>query len=72
MALLNAVVAVAPEYVYPLARINPQEKVSIVLHGETSEVSSQRAHIDPQPTHRQIEVVSGLKRKTISVAISDP
>ncbi|WP_421910476.1 hypothetical protein [Marinobacter sp.] len=66
------VVAVAPEYVYPLAHINPQEKVSIVLHGETSEVSSQRAHIDPQPTHRQIEVVSGLKRKTISVAISDP
>jgi hypothetical protein len=68
---VSLVVAVAPEYVYPLAHISPKESVSIVLHGEESQVTERRAEIDPLPTHRQIEVVSGLKRKIISVAISN-
>ncbi|MBQ0812709.1 MAG: hypothetical protein KBT82_00740 [Marinobacter sp.] len=66
---VSMVVAVAPEYIYPLAHISPQDNVSIVLHGENTKTTQSRAHIDPRPTHRQIEVVSGLKRKTFSVAI---
>lgn len=64
----SMVVAVAPEYVYPLAHLSASDNVSIVLHGE-AQTLQQRAHLEPKPTHRQVEVVSGLHRKIISVAI---
>lgn len=65
----SLVVAVAPEYIYPLASIGQNDNVSIVLHGAYDEQADNRPTIDPRPTQRQVEVVSGLSRKMVSVAI---
>ncbi|MBS7663995.1 hypothetical protein I0D00_18890 [Pseudomonas lalucatii] len=60
------VIAIAPEEVYPLASIGPREKVTIVLHG-AGEADPDRQRIEPQPTHRQVELLSGLKRRSVTV-----
>ncbi|WP_148862808.1 hypothetical protein [Marinobacter fonticola] len=65
----SLVVAVAPQYVYPLASIHHQESVSIVLHGAIAGSSGQRATIDPRPTQRHVEVMTGVQRRLIPVAI---
>ena len=56
------VLAVLPNDVYPLAGIGSNEEVTIVLHGEAELVKGELLKIAPSATHRQIEIVSGLKR----------
>ncbi len=56
------VLAVLPDHIYPLAGIGPNEEVTIVLHGETEVTEGKLLNISPAPTHRQVEVVSGLER----------
>lgn len=63
----SLVIAVEPEEVYPLASIGANEIVSIVLHGKHKE--HDRESIVPDPTHRTIELLTGLKKRTISVGI---
>ncbi|UTW08473.1 hypothetical protein [Pseudomonas benzenivorans] len=62
------VIAIAPEEVYPLASIGPREKVTIVLHG-AGDAEAERQRIEPQPTHRQVELLSGLKRRNVTVEL---
>lgn len=62
------VIAITPEEVYPLASIGPREKVTIVLHGAGA-ADPERQPIEPQPTHRQVELVSGLKRRSVTVEL---
>nr|WP_067286590.1 hypothetical protein [Marinobacterium profundum] len=65
----SLVVAVSPDEVYPLASISPQEVVSLVLHGSKSVALGEHLSINPQPTHRSIEIVNGLKRKSVNVRL---
>jgi hypothetical protein len=62
------VIAVGPEEVYPLASISPREKVTIVLHS-AGDADPERQRIEPQPTHRQVELLSGLKRRRVTVEL---
>ncbi|AOE83786.1 hypothetical protein [Pseudomonas sp. TCU-HL1] len=62
------VIAIAPEEVYPLASIAPREKVTIVLHS-AGDAGPDRQRIEPQPTHRQVELLSGLKRRNVTVEL---
>lgn len=64
---VSLVIAVEPDEVYPLASITANEVVSIVLHGKEGEHN--RASIEPRPTHRTIELLTGLKRRNIRVGI---
>jgi len=63
------VLAVRPEDVYPLAGIGDSERVSVVLHGETELQKGKLLDIKPDPTHRKVEMVDGLERKTIYVQL---
>ncbi|UTW12044.1 SAF domain-containing protein [Marinobacterium rhizophilum] len=65
----SLVVAVAPQDVYPLASISEREKVSLVLHGSNAAALDSPLSISPQPTHRQVEIVNGLSRKTVHVRL---
>lgn len=65
----SLVVAVHPADVYPLASIAMGEVISLVLHGAEMVENRERPSISPQPTHRQIEVFKGLKRKTVHVRL---
>ncbi|MDC0662275.1 hypothetical protein [Marinobacter sp. SS21] len=65
----SLVVALAPQFVYPLASLGPQDKVSIVLHGTSARQADERPRIEPPPTQRLVEVVTGLERKLIPVKI---
>ncbi|WP_416397236.1 hypothetical protein [Allohahella sp. A8] len=69
----SMVVAIAPEYVYPLASIRSSDVVSIVLHGSghSSSDSDSRVSIEPAPTHRNIEIVAGLIRRQVAVPMND-
>lgn len=61
------VIAVAPEEVYPLASIGPQEEVTIALHPAAASPDGARRAIEPEPTHRRIELLSGLRRRSVDV-----
>lgn len=66
----SLVVAVAPEYVYPLASIGGGDTVSIVLHGSRdADQAGERPVIDPKPTRRSVELVTGLKRRVVNIDI---
>lgn len=62
------VIAITPEEVYPLASIGPREKVTIVLHS-AGDAGPDRQRIEPQPTHRQVELLSGFKRRSVTVEL---
>lgn len=66
----SMVVAVAPEYVYPLASIRSQDVVSIVLHGSGTSSGDSRIRIDPAPTHRNVEIVAGLSKRQVAVPMT--
>lgn len=68
---VSMVVAIAPEYVYPLASIRTSDMVSIVLHGSSDSDSGSRLHIDPKPTHRNIEIVAGLQKRQVAVPMTN-
>jgi hypothetical protein len=68
---VSMVVAVAPEYVYPLASIRSSDTVSIVLHGPEQAVADSRLQIDPMPTHRNVEVLAGLSKRSVSVRMTE-
>lgn len=65
----SLVVAVYPEDIYPLASIGSKDKVSLVLHGSRDLADGQPLTVKPAQTHREIEMVQGLTRKTIRVRI---
>ncbi len=65
----SLVVAVTPADVYPLASISDREVVSLVLHSAKSVALGKRPSISPQPTHRKVEIVNGLKRKTVHIGL---
>ena len=65
----SLVIAVAPDEVYPLAQISQGEKVSIVLHSSGFDLDGERSSIEPKPTHRQVELLSGLKRSTVTIKL---
>lgn len=66
----SMVVAIAPEYVYPLANIRQSDVVSIVLHGSQNATPDSRIRIDPEPTHRNIEIVAGLHKRSVAVPMT--
>lgn len=65
----SLVVAVYPEDIYPLARIGSKDKVTLVLHGARDMADGEPLTVKPVQTHREIEMVQGLTRKTIRVKI---
>ncbi len=65
----HLVIAIAPGEVYPLASISPREKVTIVLHSADSGDGNDRVSIEPQPTHRNVELLSGFKRRSVTVKL---
>lgn len=67
---VSMVVAIAPEYVYPLASIRSRDVVSIVLHGSSAAGGDSRIRIDPAPTHRNIEIVAGLTKRQVAVPMT--
>lgn len=67
---ISMVVAIAPEYVYPLASIRQSDVVSIVLHGSQNATTDSRIRIDPAPTHRNIEIVAGLHKRSVAVPMT--
>jgi hypothetical protein len=67
---LSMVVAIAPEYVYPLASIRSQDVVSIVLHGSGASTGDSRTRIEPLPTHRNVEIVAGLNKRQVAVLMT--
>ena len=68
---LSMVVAIAPEYVYPLASIRSADVVSIVLHGSGHSMTDSRIRIEPAPTHRNIEIVAGLSKRQVAVPMTN-
>lgn len=66
-ARASLVIAVEPDDVFPLARTGQHEAISIVLHGAHAGATGFTADIEPPPTQRTIELLSGLKRKTVAV-----
>lgn len=68
---VSMVVAIAPEYVYPLASIRSSDVVSIVLHGASGSDRVGRPRIDPKPTHRNIEIVAGLQKRQVAVPMTN-
>lgn len=67
----SMVVAIAPEYVYPLASIRSSDVVSIVLHGSGNSTTDSRIRIEPAPTHRNIEIVAGLNKRQVAVPMTN-
>lgn len=67
---VSMVVAIAPEYVYPLASIRSSDVVSIVLHGSQHSTPDSRIRIEPAPTHRNIEIVAGLNKRQVAVPMT--
>ncbi len=63
------VVAVYPDDVYPLASIGSNDKVSLVLHGSRDTADGKPLTVRAVPTHRAIEVVSGLSRSRVNVRL---
>lgn len=68
---VSMVVAIAPEYVYPLASIRSSDVVSIVLHGSGHATKDSRVRIEPTPTHRNIEIVAGLNKRQVAVPMTN-
>ncbi|WP_298189901.1 hypothetical protein [uncultured Pseudomonas sp.] len=65
----SLVIAIDPEEVYPLAHVGRNERVSIVLHSSILDIDGERHSIEPEPTHRQVELLSGLKRSTVTIKL---
>ncbi|WP_373084961.1 hypothetical protein, partial [Zhongshania sp.] len=66
---VSLVVAVYPDDVYPLASIGSSDKVSLVLHGSRDLADGKPLTVRAVPTHRSIEVVSGLSRSRVNVRL---
>ncbi|MFT4919277.1 MAG: hypothetical protein ACI8RU_001896, partial [Zhongshania aliphaticivorans] len=66
---VSLVVAVYPDDVYPLASIGSNDKVSLVLHGSRDLADGQPLRVRAVPTHRSIEVVSGLSRSRVNIRL---
>lgn len=54
------VLAVEPEFVYPLAAIGTKEEVSLVLHGQQEAVDGKSLDIRPEPKLRHVQVINGV------------
>lgn len=67
---VSMVVAIKPEYVYPLASIRSTDVVSIVLHSSENGAANTASRIDPKPTHRTIEILSGFDKRSIAVPMT--
>ncbi len=63
------VVAVYPDDVYPLASIGSKDKVSLVLHGSRDVADGKPLTVRAVPTHRAVEVVSGLSRSKVHIRL---
>tara|TARA_R110001592_G_scaffold89237_1_gene262577 strand:- start:29283 stop:30059 length:777 start_codon:yes stop_codon:yes gene_type:complete len=63
------VVAVYPDDVYPLASIGSNDKVSLVLHGRRDVADGKPLTVRAVPTHRAVEVVSGLSRSKVHIRL---
>ncbi|EIF43855.1 hypothetical protein DOK_06372 [gamma proteobacterium BDW918] len=66
---VSLVVAVYPDDVYPLASIGSNDKVSLVLHGSRDLADGQPLRVRAVPTHRSVEVVSGLSRSKVHIRL---
>lgn len=63
----SLVMAVKPGDVYPLASISTRDSVSLVLHSALDIANGKQHYLGRISTHRNVEVISGLARNTVSV-----
>lgn len=67
--ITSLVVAVHPHEVYPLASIGGADQVSLVLHGSHDLARGGPLAVKPKPTHREVEVVQGLKISKVKLRL---